>query len=416
MRTRLRIKDFQCLENVDILLEGLTAIKGLNNQGKTAVIRAFKAACCGRMGDDFIRMGTKKTMVGIEFGASEDLPAAEVAWIKQAGKGAVYVLNGEEFKKLGKVGVPLDELRDIGIRQLEYASKKDFILVWDQREHPFLIKLTPTHSFDLVSRVMEERKVLPVVKEMKSDLKVLKDKALNIEGAIQAKREDLKTLQEREVLQKPIDDLDSAVASLQKQSQEASDLAIRLALVNTLVSKLSKLSDSASKVIDRHSLMVSNIHKVELGIKDFDSMTRFVTIIELKTAIKAITGDLSVLDKAVVLQRELDSFFELQRRVGNARSWITHSALLSEKAESVKSTLGSLEPLDRVTSEVEDYRQLQQGLTAVGNTQLAIARAGSIRESKLIPELDAAILEVDQTKELLGVCPLCGGDLKEREI
>ena len=73
MLNRLRIRNFQSLEDIDLELGQFTVIIGESDTGKSAIIRALKYALINKVGTGFIRHGEKQAAVELTF---EDLKVA----------------------------------------------------------------------------------------------------------------------------------------------------------------------------------------------------------------------------------------------------------------------------------------------------------------------------------------------------
>lgn len=66
MLSRLKIRDFQSLENLDLELKPFTVIVGPSSSGKSAVVRALKLLVSNARGTDYVRRGTQSASVEVE--------------------------------------------------------------------------------------------------------------------------------------------------------------------------------------------------------------------------------------------------------------------------------------------------------------------------------------------------------------
>ncbi len=110
MLKRLQVNNFQRISEVDIDLGSITLIVGPNGSGKTAILRALKALCFNRRGDDFIRKGGDESMVLL---TRSD---GGVGWVKERGSSATYdlllsdeVAKGEQSQQWSKTGTSVPE-------------------------------------------------------------------------------------------------------------------------------------------------------------------------------------------------------------------------------------------------------------------------------------------------------------------
>jgi exonuclease SbcC len=123
MAVKVRVKNFQSIKDAEIVIDGLTAITGPNNTGKSALLRAVRGAFQNTRGTSFVRYGTDKCSVELDFADGRKLK-----WEKGDKIKPTYILDGDEDHPLHPgQGVP-DEVRDLGVRPI-VAGGRD---VWPQ--------------------------------------------------------------------------------------------------------------------------------------------------------------------------------------------------------------------------------------------------------------------------------------------
>lgn len=133
MIERIRIRNFQSIEEADIELGPLTVLIGPGRSGKSAVIRAIRSLLTNQTGDGYIRHGAKETEVTLI------AEGQEVTWKKQRGKGGVYVLANETFHKTGGE-VPPAVVCAMSLRPLDVdPSLRIMPNLQEQHDAPFLI-------------------------------------------------------------------------------------------------------------------------------------------------------------------------------------------------------------------------------------------------------------------------------------
>lgn len=123
MPVKIRVRDFQSLGDISLVVDKLTVVTGANNTGKTALMRAVRAAFQNAKGTGFIRHGSSKAVVDIDFGGGHTL-----TWEKGKGKGdkPTYIVDGGPPIHPGQ-GVP-DEVRALGVRPITAGGRE----VWPQ--------------------------------------------------------------------------------------------------------------------------------------------------------------------------------------------------------------------------------------------------------------------------------------------
>jgi len=107
----VEIRNFQSIEHTHVQIDGFTAIIGRSNLGKSAVIRALKAALTGAPEDNYIRHKTTceravKNQKSCKCSCSVHMKSEgfDLLWTK-GGDEEGYVFNGEKYTAVGK-GTP----------------------------------------------------------------------------------------------------------------------------------------------------------------------------------------------------------------------------------------------------------------------------------------------------------------------
>lgn len=123
MPVTVRVQNFQSIKDATVVIDGFTVVTGTNNTGKSALMRAIRAAFQNARGTSFIRHGADKCIVEIDFGDGHTL-----RWEKGRGKGdkPTYIINGGAPIHPGQ-GVP-DEVLKMGVRPIVVGKDE----VWPQ--------------------------------------------------------------------------------------------------------------------------------------------------------------------------------------------------------------------------------------------------------------------------------------------
>lgn len=176
---KIKIKDFQIIKKAEIEIQDVTVLVGGNNNGKSSIVRALSSALFNNPNKGLVRDGAKETTVEVSF---DDVC---ISWKKGKRGGASFVVNGKEFKKLGR-GVPVDLFHAFGIYELTSSKNKVRLNFWQDWEGPFLLNEPPSHLFEFFSQVRKEAVLLPVVRKMTSELGEERKECVRVEGAIEA--------------------------------------------------------------------------------------------------------------------------------------------------------------------------------------------------------------------------------------
>jgi hypothetical protein len=117
---RAKIQNFQSLESVDFVIDGLTVVTGANNAGKSAVMRAIRGLFQNsRNAKQFVRHGASQSDVLLDLGDHT------VRWEKSE-KINRYTVDGKVLDKVG-AGVP-PEVSALGVQPVRVGD----LTLWPQ--------------------------------------------------------------------------------------------------------------------------------------------------------------------------------------------------------------------------------------------------------------------------------------------
>ena len=125
MAVKIRVRDFQSIEDAEIEVSGLTVITGANNTGKSAMLRAVYGVFTNARGTKYVRHGKDQCAVTVTFGDGRT-----VTWEKGE-KVNRYTVDGKVLDKVG-AGVPV-EVEALGISPIAASGRE----VWPQFAHQF---------------------------------------------------------------------------------------------------------------------------------------------------------------------------------------------------------------------------------------------------------------------------------------
>jgi|GEM_PF-6280683 len=238
--SRIRIRNYQSLVDVDIPLGPLTCIVGDNNAGKSAILRAIKAACFNATGTDFITHGAAKTEVELTLddGAAQ-LPRT-LLWRKKREGGATYDLDGVHFSKLGSA-VPPEIEAALAIAAIEVD--KTFTIrpqIHEQGEASFLIDRSEGQAARALAKMTKLDVVVEAQGLIRTDLRRAKADA--------KATTDLLTDLERQ--SKEFVGLEDEVALCERVTGEVSDAASLYLLSHDRVLALDKYDHAVASLVD----------------------------------------------------------------------------------------------------------------------------------------------------------------------
>ena len=120
MPVRIRARNFQSIEDAEIVVDRFTVVTGPNNSGKTALQRAVQGVFTNPSGDAFVRHGAERLIVDIDFGNDET-----VRWEKGPKVKPTYTVKGKVINPGRQVPT---EVLALGIQPIQAGA----IAVWPQ--------------------------------------------------------------------------------------------------------------------------------------------------------------------------------------------------------------------------------------------------------------------------------------------
>lgn len=185
---KVSVKDFQIVKSASLeFIPGLTVIQGESNNGKSALFRAIKSCIYNEPGTTNVRVGCKNYMVGIEHKGHKV--------IFQKGENSLYMIDGQQFNKVGKSQVP-EVANALGIKALSINDSTEKINFWDQMEKPFLLDRNSSDLFRFIVDSGEDDNLNTTLRTMVSDKNKLNtDKNLK-EGSIATLKQQIDTMEQ----------------------------------------------------------------------------------------------------------------------------------------------------------------------------------------------------------------------------
>ena len=235
MFERLNVVNYQSIGEVDLPLGAFTVIVGPSGRGKSAFMRALTALCFNQVGGNFVRHGQQKTTVTLTFDEGR-----VIEWSKPRDKGATYVLDGQEYTRVGR-SVPQDVEDALAVRRIEVDKgiswRPQFHL---QHDLPLLLTEAPT----LAARALAKLTKLYVLVE--AQVACRRDKQ-------RADRQNASAVEEVERLREQLAGLPNV-----KRAQGSMDRARKL--LRTTSERLGT-ADSASRIVEdiKGSLLLADI-------------------------------------------------------------------------------------------------------------------------------------------------------------
>ena len=207
MSLKVRVRNFQSLEDVSLTIDGLTVVTGTNNAGKSALFRALHGAFTNRPGRSFVRHGSKHCTVDLTFDDGQTL-----TWKKGQGINE-YVINGKEFPNVGH-GVP-PEVEAFGVRPVLLNDDKYWPQVAQQIQGVnFLLDKTGAVLAEAVADVQR-------VKQLNKALKLCESDRKKARSSLRVRREDAQELAVKLTQYKGLDEVAASIQDLEERRTKA---------------------------------------------------------------------------------------------------------------------------------------------------------------------------------------------------
>lgn len=174
------VKNYQSVEEAELVIDGFTTLTGESNRGKSAIVRAFIAALSNKTGTEHITVGKEECHVRIENEKGPNGPVS-VEWTKSK-KGTSYKINGSIFNKVGR-STP-DELRALGIWEIETGDhRRHWPQIQRQKENDYIVgEPSPSVTSELIGASEDTAVVTRAIKLAKEDSTRLKAAEEVLEG------------------------------------------------------------------------------------------------------------------------------------------------------------------------------------------------------------------------------------------
>jgi hypothetical protein len=390
MPIKVRVRDFQSLEDVSLTIDGLTVVTGANNTGKSALMRAIRAAFQNAKGTSFIRHGKPKAIVEVEFDDGRSL-----VWEKGRGKGdkPTYRIDGGDPIYPGQ-GVP-EEVRELGMRPLVVGNRE----MWPQ----FANQFTGTvFLLDEPGSVMAEAVAdVDRVSQLNEALRMASSDLRGTQGELTTRRGDLSKIDMELKRFIGLDDLITETHEIEAKAALLKRLDTALQALHILRSRLQEAEravNSLSGVLGVDVPSASEAEGLRIMSSDRDVMVRCKERLEkARSRENFLAGikEVEVPDTVSIIEstmKERDALTGVQRRLDTARSSVRLLRGIEEVAVP--------EPLDAVVAMAQE----REGLVDVARRyRRAKAQVDRLSQVDLTVEVDTATLEKIQGAVQLAV-------------
>jgi hypothetical protein len=390
---KVEIRDFQSISHVVVDVDGFSALVGRSNIGKSAVVRAVKAALTGAPADAFVRhsaecpRGTKgakscKCFCSVRITTE----GFDLLWEKGDTVNR-YVFNAVEYTAVSR-GTPDFLLKDFA--PVKLGDEKEIIQISDQFRPIFILDKTGTVVADVLSDVVKLDQINVAIRLAEKDRK---DAAAT-----------------RKVREKDVGDLSLALSSYdgldpvvdRVQGVEAVSLAFDAKQLE--LDQLDRYIETVFGLVSRIKALNQGC-QVQVPVVDtaFEEANRLSTLVRLDTSLKdrqTLVSRLAPVESvdvptpdSVPVGDMLLKLFVWANKLDALRDFFN----LSKIASTLE--VPSLEPASTVHSLLSQlatwHHKVESAVNMITKLEGAVAKA------------DLAEIEVLKDFQTLGVCPTC---------
>lgn len=396
----VEIRNFQSIEKVSLKIDGFTVVVGRSNIGKSAIVRAVKAALTGAPVSSFVRHATSclrktKSAKTCKCFSSVHLKGDGMDLLWEKGDSINrYTYNGQVYDKAER-GTP--DFLQPAFSPVKVGDRHDLIQVADQFFPIFLLDQTGGTIADTLSDVAkldrinvamrlaekDRKEALSTRKVRERDVVDLRNKLQVYEGLDDA-LEDAQRVVERQ----------TAVERQERRLEEVERFLEQVAALAVIIRELEKVRLIVVPDI-QPVLQVQERHNVLVRFTDYTE--------EREASVRALTGvdALEVPDLVGLLaQRDMFAQFDLwYGHVVQLRDWILPWKTVEEKPVPViEPLLDACKRLQAVEGWVARQESLQEQITVL---EYALA------------EIEKETVAIQEEIDALGVCPTCFRTLNE---
>jgi hypothetical protein len=408
MSIKVRVRNFQSIEDATIVVRGLTVLTGTNNAGKSALFRAVRGAFTNAPGHAFVRSGQPFCIVDLEFEDGQTL-----TWKK--GKGInTYVVNGKTFDKVGRDVPP--EVRIFGVDPIQVGDKD----LWPQIAPQvtgvvFLLNESGSVIAEAVADVKRVNQLTSALKECESDRRAVR-------ADLKVRAETASTLAEQRTSFAGLDVVVERLAELDK----AHETGVRLEKAVVNLGRLATRFNAASAdvaALQGIDDVVGLLPSEELVVEAARQRKEIEILRSLRDRVTAARETLESLDGL----EKVSTCIPSEERVAHIAKFrqgigITMDLVLRydaaqeecERTEAAETVLAGISMDDDMVDRIQKFTKAVQTLRQFqGRYARALKEMSDIDAEVAASELQKTSIEAELGK-LLGSsqeCPTCGQGL-----
>lgn len=376
-----QVNNFQSIEKASITVKGFTLIIGQSNQGKSATLRALKAACTNRFKNGQVRHGEDHALIKVRVPDSDSVLQSCRPW-----NGSIkYKLGDQLFTKVGRT-MPRQIAEFLNLGVLEAGSDSYSLNFHDQFQPPLLLAFSQPKVMELLSA--------------STALQDLKD----THDALLIKRQENR----------------GAIKSVQSLKDEA---AVEVAKHKEILSKAEPLITKANSISDKVDYLNTQLEYIDSLLSEINALERVEDVIAKHETIVSVYDNLGTYNEVWNSVRELSDDITLECSLTTRISIHTKFIeLYDPELDHKYSNLKMLEALQGSLSQIEATLISEESknklyIKAVGiesSMDQRVAYSNIIALESALSQLGTIEARIQEVKVITEdhVCPFCGSKVE----
>jgi hypothetical protein len=411
---RVRIKNFQSIEDVDIEINGFTCITGKTNIGKSAIMRAISKAILNDPVIGLVRKGTPHSTVDIE--------SKEWGLVWEKGEKGInrYKIGDRILDKTGQTQI--EETKEFGFSSIRLGG--DDIQPWfaPQMEPIFLLNKSGPQITDFVSEVSGlnvlqdaivlssrgRKKAIEEAKNKASEAVQIKEKIDNLSGVDDL----LRLFKDLEAQRDSIIEYQSRLLVLENSNRSMNNLSLQLGYLNKI-----ELVSSNAILIEELQINI-NVFKIWKKMRACaDQIISFrrvrdISIPEISKDVIESAKILSHMSRISVLKKQIH---EIQKANDASLPEVSNEKVqILDRLQKCRNSVVNLSAQIKIIEESRLPGEVEiNGLTTLvelnrSYTSLKFSEYEVFTKLKELSNIEKEISEIE--KEILEIpkCPTCG--------
>lgn len=375
---KLRVQNYQSIRDANLVIEGLTVLKGASNQGKSSILKALYAATHNRFRRGAVTWGEDSCVVLVQYTGE-----TKILRVERAASGAspkVRLGNkAEGYQTFGKMNrdlpAPVADYNNFGYVQLT-PQEKLTLNFNPQFSKPLMVQFSNKKIVDILSYSKATEDAQHAYKQITERNQELKGALVEIDSAISSTKQSIGEIEKEFLKFKDYDKIEEIESALTSQEQKVEDLLN----LRQLIAESTLLSERLLKEVE----ISKAAYNTQLNLEPVNT---------------------------------LQELSQIQSEEASLKKSCEVAQLIIEQAEE---SLNGEQLVSTLTGLVQALKDKQETLARgkkQRKVQLAIPDTERYDDLKLLKELLSQkkdfVLEVEEAQSALenATCPVCGTPL-----